>query len=281
MKKGKAPLGQNFLTDGYYKNKVLKLIDVKEGESVVEVGAGEGQITEGLLRKGAVVTAIELDPRLAASLREKFGGKVRVIVGDVLKMDFLTPPFSDSTVVSNLPYYITSPFLYKMVGVVRMEEGRLKSSWRGAYITLQKEVAEKITLKDGRAPTRLSALLNLRFLVEPLLSIPRDAFTPQPQVDSVLLRFLPREMLEHSPGDERIFDALLKRVYSRKRRKLKNTLEGFMNLRLEDVRSILGEDDWVLEKRPGELNVYDLARVSYRIWQRVKVERNIGGQRVK
>jgi len=281
MKKGKAPLGQNFLTDGYYKNKVLKLIDVKEGESVVEVGAGEGQITEGLLRKGAVVTAIELDPRLAASLREKFGGKVRVIVGDVLKMDFLTPPFSDSTVVSNLPYYITSPFLYKMVGVVRMEEGRLKSSWRGAYITLQKEVAVKITLKDGRAPTRLSALLNLRFLVEPLLSIPRDAFTPQPQVDSVLLRFLPREMLEHSPGDERIFDALLKRVYSRKRRKLKNTLEGFMNLRLEDVRSILGEDDWVLEKRPGELNVYDLARVSYRIWQRVKVERNIGGQRVK
>ncbi|MCD6383084.1 MAG: methyltransferase domain-containing protein, partial [Thermoplasmata archaeon] len=91
MKKGKAPLGQNFLTDGYYKNKVLKMIDVKEGESVVEVGAGEGQITEGLLRKGAVVTAIELDPRLAASLREKFGGKVKVIVGDVLKMDFLTP----------------------------------------------------------------------------------------------------------------------------------------------------------------------------------------------
>ncbi|MCD6110332.1 MAG: ribosomal RNA small subunit methyltransferase A [Thermoplasmata archaeon] len=266
-KKGRAPLGQNFLADSYYASRMVSLVKVREGEKVVEVGPGEGSLTRWLVKRGVRLTAIEVDPRLAATIRERFAGKVELKVADVLDMDFCEPPLAGSTVVSNLPFYITSPFLYRMIETVKIEGKVLRSCWRGAYITLQREVVEKILPREEwRCFSRLGVHLNMRFEIEPLLEIPPDAFRPRPQVSSVFVRFTPRETLLADPGDHALFDSLLRRVYARRRRKMRNTLLGFRSLSKEGLERALGELSWTLQKRPEEVSLMVLAEISKRIY---------------
>ena len=172
-----ARLGQHFLADESVLQYEAECADVR-GNSVLEIGAGDGRLTSRLLSAGAAhVTAVEFDPKLAKSLRMRFSSSARVRVheGDILGFDEKKP---FGRVVGNIPYYITSPILLKLS---RMEFGR-------AVLCIQKEVAERMMAEPGgREYGRLSVFSQLTFRTEMLALVERTAFSPAPKVDSCII----------------------------------------------------------------------------------------------
>jgi len=157
---------------------------LKRGERVLEVGAGEGALTEGLIAGGAKVIAIEKDEELFAVLEGQFPD-CELINADALKIDW--PPFDKC--VSNLPYSISKKFILKL----------LQQDFKLAVLVLQKEFAEKLAAKPGdKNYGVVSVCAQLCCEVELLDRIPKNAFKPQPKVESRLVRLTPKEKLDRS-----------------------------------------------------------------------------------
>ena len=182
----KAKLGQHFLADDSVLEFEAESAGVRSA-SVLEIGAGDGRLTAKLLAHGAGhITAVELDPKLAKLLRARFRTRVSVVEADFLQFE---PGKKFNVVAGNIPYYITSPVLFKLS---RMDFDR-------AILCLQAEVARRMAASSGSSNYgRLSVSCQLAFDVEVLAAVGRSAFSPSPKVDSciVLLRktgFLPTE----------------------------------------------------------------------------------------
>lgn len=203
----KAKLGQHFLADDSVLEFEAQSADVK-GKSVLEIGAGDGRLTAKLLAHGAGhVTAVELDPHLAKLLRTRFRTRVSVVEKDFLQFE---PGKKFNVVAGNIPYYITSPVLFKLS---RMDFDR-------AILCLQAEVAHRMAAKSGSGNYgRLSVSCQLAFEIEVLSAVGRSAFSPSPKVDSciILLRktgFLP------TMAEERAIAA----IFSHRKKSLKNAV---------------------------------------------------------
>jgi 16S rRNA (adenine1518-N6/adenine1519-N6)-dimethyltransferase len=177
-------LGQHFLTARPLAERIALVACPGPEPLVIEIGAGSGSLTEFLLARAAKVVAIEKDPALAARLSEKFSSctRLEVINADVLSVDL--GRWGPAVIVGNLPYYITSPILEKILD--------LGSRLERAVILIQKEVAERLTAAPGRRAygfltvrTRVFAEPEILFLVGP------GAFRPPPKVDSALVRLTP------------------------------------------------------------------------------------------
>ena len=156
----------------------------------IEIGPGRGALTEFLLPRAEKVIAIEVDPVLVHYLRHKFSdaiesGKLEMIEGDILQTD-LAALGTDSVIVGNLPYYITSPILEKTFS--------LGSHWARAVFLVQAEVAARITASPGsRDFGYLSVLVQAQSRAELLFPVSRAAFHPPPKVDSAVVRLTPRD----------------------------------------------------------------------------------------
>ncbi|MFQ5442447.1 MAG: 16S rRNA (adenine(1518)-N(6)/adenine(1519)-N(6))-dimethyltransferase RsmA [Thermodesulfobacteriota bacterium] len=220
--RAKKRLGQHFLKDRFVIARIIKAAGVSEGEHVVEIGPGPGYLTEGLLGAGAIVTAIELDRDMCGFLREKFSGVegFNLIQGDALKVDFFElsgqkgEPFK---VVSNPPYNITGPLLFRLLEA----RGLLK----GVVLTIQKEVAARIVSGPGSKEYGiLSVLLQVHFDVKSCFKISRSQFTPAPKVDSVVVSLTPLERPRVEVEDERFFTTVVKAAFGRRRKTLLNAL---------------------------------------------------------
>lgn len=174
-------LGQNFLVDFHAREKLVDALDVTPGERVLEIGPGLGALTEGLLAKGAHVIAVEIDRGLCVHLREHFGRNIELVEGDALEEDLGKLLFPGGKVAGNLPYYISTPL------VVRILEAAPDVS----LLLLQQEVAERMRAGPGD-PARgaLSVLVEYSATIEPVLRLRPEQFFPQPKVASqaVLLR---------------------------------------------------------------------------------------------
>jgi ribosomal RNA small subunit methyltransferase A len=168
-------LGQNFLVDESVLRFEAEAAGVR-GRGVLEIGAGDGRLTSKLLSAGAGhVTAVEIDPKLAKALRQRFRSRVKVVGQDFLKFD---ESRRFNCVVGNIPYYITSQVIMKLA---RMEFGR-------AVLCVQKEVAERMAAQPGSGEYgRLSVASQLLFSVGLLASVPAEAFSPKPKVDSCII----------------------------------------------------------------------------------------------
>ena len=210
----KAKLGQHFLADDSVLEFEAESADVR-GKSVLEIGAGDGRLTAKLLAHGAGhITAVELDPKLAKLLRTRFRSRVSVVEGDFLLFE---PGKKFNVVAGNIPYYITSPVLFKLS---RMDFDR-------AVLCVQAEVARRMAAASGSANYgRLSVSCQLAFEVEIRAEVGRAAFSPSPKVDSsiILLRrtgFLP------TAKEERAIAA----IFSHRKKSLKNAVvDGRMQL---------------------------------------------------
>lgn len=179
---------------------------------VVEIGPGQGALTNHLAPRCGRLVVIELDSALAAGLREGFDG-VEVIEDDVLKVDLAS--FRQPVIVGNLPYYITSPIFEKV----------LASPFSRAVFLVQKEVAERAAAAPGtRDFGYLSVLLQLTVRVEILFSVPPGAFSPPPKVDSAVVRFTPRP--DTPPVDESL-RRFIGHCFHLKRKTLRNNLRPF------------------------------------------------------
>jgi 16S rRNA (adenine1518-N6/adenine1519-N6)-dimethyltransferase len=200
---------------------------------VIEIGAGRGALTAPLLERAERVVAIEVDAVLIHYLRQKFReeidrGRLELIEGDVLKVDFRNGT-SNPVIAGNLPYYITSPILQRVF--------KLKGAWQRAVFLVQAEVAERIAAGAGsRDFGYLSVLVQTQARAEILFPVGRDAFRPQPKVDSAVVRLIPRDTAaELGIPDTAAFLKFAQHCFRHKRKTLRNNLGEVYGLKKIDA----------------------------------------------
>jgi 16S rRNA (adenine1518-N6/adenine1519-N6)-dimethyltransferase len=244
-------LGQHFLTTSWQE----RIVDETHiGEGVwVEIGAGHGEMTTRLARTASKLLAIELDPRLAARLRNVTAPlkNVEIVESDVLAVDFtkLTGG-AQFSVYGNLPYYITSPILHRLF--------EHADHIAAIHILIQLEVAERIVALPARRDYGYLSVVSQWFgRPELLLRVPPGAFRPPPKVDSALVSFhLPGERTRNPIGDENKFLDFVKECFAQKRKTLRNNLRARLGSRTEDL---LREAGLAANIRAEELSVSEFA----------------------
>ncbi|MHB8425590.1 MAG: 16S rRNA (adenine(1518)-N(6)/adenine(1519)-N(6))-dimethyltransferase RsmA [Gammaproteobacteria bacterium] len=245
--------GQHFLHDRNVINRILSAIAPKRDDFLIEIGPGLGALTLPLLQVCGALTAVELDrdviPRLEADAADK--GTLRVIQGDALRTDYrtLAPAGQKIRLVGNLPYNISTPLLFHLLQQADMI--------RDMHFMLQKEVVRRMAAKPGgKEYGRLTIMLAAHCRVEPLFTIGAGAFTPAPKVESAFVRLVPCVTPAFPVGDPVRFAVLVNQAFSRRRKTLKNALQGLAD---EAAIRAAGLDP---AQRPETLSAADYARLA-------------------
>ncbi|MBI3320269.1 MAG: ribosomal RNA small subunit methyltransferase A [Candidatus Omnitrophica bacterium] len=222
----KKRLGQHYLVDPRVVERLLRLCEISDEDTVVEVGAGLGALTEGLASAAKQVIAVELDPTICALLKTRLASRPNVRIAC---QDILTFPWADcpaNKVVGAIPYQITSPLLIKLC-----EQAALV---REVWLGLQHEVAQRLDARPGtKAYGRLTILVQYHFDVKRLMAIPRSAFFPQPKVDSSWVRLTARSTPTVVIHDEPLLFDLVRAAFSQRRKMLLNCLRHLSQMPLE------------------------------------------------
>jgi 16S rRNA (adenine1518-N6/adenine1519-N6)-dimethyltransferase len=224
----KKSFGQHFLHDRRYIERIVSAIAPKAEDFVVEIGPGEGALTLPLLAAAGKLTAIELDTDLIPGLqaRAATAGELHIIHADVLKVNFTALAHSHGVerlrLAGNLPYYISSPILFHCV--------EHSAAIQDMHFMLQKEVVDRMAAEPGsKVYGRLSVMLQLACRVEPLFTVPPEAFRPPPKVDSAVVRLLPLSPDErHDANPEHVY-AVVKAAFAQRRKTLGNALKQLMD----------------------------------------------------
>ena len=219
--RAKKRFGQVFLTNPHHIHSLLQSIPSRPDGTFIEIGPGPGALTAGLCAKCRRLVAIEVDPEACAELRERMKGTphIDIIQADILKTDLA--PFRDGKdplcVVGNLPYNIASLILLKLV--------RCHDFIREAYVTVQREVAERLVAPPGvKAYSFLSAAVASFASAKRLRLLPPGAFCPAPKVESAFLRLQFREDPAVAGPDIDAYLELVSRAFSRRRKKVLKVL---------------------------------------------------------
>ena len=217
----KKQLGQHFLHDAGIVDRIVRAVDPKPGDALVEIGPGQGAITFPLLRRHGALTVIEFDRDLITPLSEAAHGlgDLTIVHKDVLKVDFgKLAGEQPIRLVGNLPYNISTPILFHVLehaeAIVDM------------HFMLQKEVVERMGADPGsKTYGRLSVMLQAVCTVEPLFGVPPSAFRPPPKVDSAVVRLRPRPAGELGVGDAALFERVVREAFGQRRKTLRNALQ--------------------------------------------------------
>ncbi|HTY25815.1 MAG TPA: 16S rRNA (adenine(1518)-N(6)/adenine(1519)-N(6))-dimethyltransferase RsmA [Desulfomonilaceae bacterium] len=262
QEQGLAPkkwMGQNLLVDKSYLNGIVRAAGLHEGESVVEVGAGLGALTEALVKQGARVWALEIDSGFFRLLTEKFGqsDRVTLIHADALKFDFrsLAERIGKLRVVANLPYNISSRLIFMF-----HENREIFSS---LYVLLQKEVAERLIAPPGTKDYGvLTVLLGVSASVEILFHIPPKAFVPAPEVVSTLVHVSFPDPPPIEVANSGLLIRLVKASFAGRRKTLRNTLRNapIPGLTPEILAVAANQADIDLARRGETLSPEEFAR---------------------
>ena len=232
--------GQHFLTDGAILDAIVAAIDPRPGEALVEIGPGLGAMTDPLVARAGRLTVIELDRDLAARLRTR--PELEVIESDVLQVDFgaLAAARGQALrVVGNLPYNISTPILFHLLGAVDHVVDQ--------HFMLQKEVVDRMAAAPGSKDYgRLSVMLQWRYDIESVLDVPPESFDPPPRVDSAIVRMQP--LPSTAAVDADLLEELVRVAFSQRRKLLRNTLGRWL-----EQRGHAGEFD--LQRRAEEVPV--------------------------
>lgn len=216
-------LGQNFLHDQNLARWIVAQAEVTRGDYVVEIGPGLGALTEVVLGAGARVLAIEKDARLANFLREKFQDRpLEVLHADALKFDVRTLYRHPRVkLIGNLPYYVSSQLLLRYVNY--------PSPISLSVLMLQRELARRFSaLPSTPDYGALTLQIQLHHRVQYLRTVPASVFIPRPEVDSALIHISPRDPNELPPVDFRLFNELVRRGFSQRRKQLGKLLIDFI-----------------------------------------------------
>ena len=249
--------GQNFLADDEAVAAIAAAVRLSPGETVVELGAGLGHLTRALLDTGAQVVAVERDRDLIEPLSSVGGERLRVVAANAADVRFAalagTRPVA---VVGNLPYQLTSPILFQVLGQ--------HADLSRAVFTVQKEVAERVAAAEGtRASGLLTILLGLWFDTELLFTLGPGSFHPPPAVDSAVLRLVARSTPRAEVGDEAHFRRVVKAAFAQRRKTLQNSLQSDRSLgTAASVRAALASARIDPTRRAETLGVSDFGRLS-------------------
>ncbi len=219
----RAAFGQHFLIDKNIVRKIVRLAQLQPGETVLEIGPGRGILTEALLEASGLVVAIELDAALCAHLRETIGARpnFQLIEGDALVFDYAQVP-SPFLVVANLPYYVSTPLLFRLLEQRRRID-RL-------VLMLQEEVAVRLAAAPGgKEYGALSIAAQLWCDVRVSFKVPASCFRPKPKVGSAVVALTPLAQPKVAVRDEKMFFKVVRGGFAHRRKALLNSLrdEGF------------------------------------------------------
>lgn len=223
-------LGQNFIINPGVCPRIAEEGGAKEGVGVLEVGAGIGVLTAELAKRASKVVCVELDTRLLPVLDETLGefDNVKIINGDILKVDLhriLEDEFGNMPVVvcANLPYYITSPV------IMRLLESRLRID--SVTVMVQKEAAVRLCADVGsRDSGAVTVAVNYYAEAQKLFDVSRGSFMPSPNVDSAVIRL---DILKNPPievSDEKFFFSMVKAAFSQRRKTASNGISAGMGI---------------------------------------------------
>ena len=218
----KKSLGQHFLTDRSYIDKIVMAVNPQPGDRLVEIGPGQGAITFPLLRKHGELTAIEFDRDLITPLMEAAEGigRLTIIHKNVLDVDFgKLAGDTQIRLVGNLPYNLSSPILFHAI--------EHAASIHDMVFMLQKEVVDRMAAEPGsKVYGRLSVMLQAYCRVDSLFVVPPGAFRPPPKVDSAVARLVPRDAAAIGIADPRRFEEVVRAAFGQRRKTLRNALGG-------------------------------------------------------
>ncbi len=246
--------GQHFLADSAIIDGIVRAIDPKPGQAMVEIGPGLAALTQPLVERLGRLHVIELDRDLAARLCKR--PQLSVVEADVLNVDFTQLAREMGApkvrVVGNLPYNISTPILFHLLGHV--------ASVQDQHFMLQKEVVDRMVARPATSDYgRLSVMLQWRYDMENVLFVPPTAFDPPPRVDSAVVRMVPRE--NPAAVDEKLLSEIVQVAFSQRRKIMRNTLGKWL-----EQRGFAGEFD--VQRRAEEVPVDEYLQLTLSLGER-------------
>lgn len=248
--KHKKKYGQNFLNDqNTVLERIMEVSQVSSDDEVLEIGPGEGALTELLLQRAKKVNCVEIDTDLEKILRKKFDSnpKFDLHMGDILEADLRGIIGVNTKVVANIPYYITSPIINKLI-----EHRDLIDE---VYLMVQKEVGERVCATSGKERSVLTLAVEYFGEAEYLFTIPKEFFTPVPKIDSgfIGIKFYKDRRFE-SIIDENLFFKYVKGAFSNKRKNIVNNL-ATLGISKDKIQGVLTELGISFNERAENLSI--------------------------
>tara|TARA_B100000035_G_scaffold62460_1_gene50542 strand:- start:44 stop:814 length:771 start_codon:yes stop_codon:yes gene_type:complete len=237
--KPKKNLGQNFLKNKYTINKIIEILDLKDNECIIEVGPGQGALTEFLVRKTKNYIGVEKDKNLCDLLKEKFIN-INIINEDILKFDFNNLFNKKIRIIGNIPYNISTKLLLKCI------ENRNKI--KRIDFMMQKEFVDRMISEHGnKSYGRLSVLIQLFFDVEKYVDISPKDFYPEPKIYSSFVSLKPTNNIIIKKNEINEFLDFVKKIFNTRRKKIKNCVNVNPNSLYNNI-----------EKRAEELSILEM-----------------------
>ena len=227
----KKKYGQNFLNDKNILNKIANVANTNPNDLIIEIGPGAGALTKELIKKSQVL-AYEIDNDLEEILRNKFkNNNFELIIDDFLKhdvkKDLESKKYEDLYIIANLPYYITTPIINKIIDD--------KLNVKKMVLMVQKEVGERFTASVGtKEYSSITVFLNYYFEVKKEFVVSKNSFYPRPNVDSIIVSFTRKEKEKRIKNEEQFFK-LIRDSFVQKRKTLKNNLKDYDFSKVEQI----------------------------------------------
>ena len=240
----KKKYGQNFISDKNLINKISLLIDAKEDDLIIEIGPGAGALTSELTGLNSYYLAYEIDTELDQYLSKYTSTKFKIIYDDFLKRDIKTDikdiPYNRLFVVGNLPYYITTPIMLKLI-----DEDI--ESYKNVFM-VQKEFGDRLTATPGnREYGSITVLMDYYYDIKKEFIVPKEMFNPKPKVDSCIISFNAKEKEDINRD---LYKQLVRTSFQFKRKNLRNNLKGYD---LDLISSVLSKHGYDLNNRAEDM----------------------------
>jgi 16S rRNA (adenine1518-N6/adenine1519-N6)-dimethyltransferase len=272
-------LGQNFLIDGNIVDNIIKGADISESDLVIEIGPGIGVLTAAAAQNAGKVIGVEIDRKLIPILEETLAeyGNVTILNQDILKTDLNDiidsafegnqEAFSRVKIIGNLPYYITTPIIMKVLE----NQGTNQPLIDSITIMLQKEVADRIKAVPGsKTYGALSVAVQYYATVEMIAHVPKEVFTPRPKVDSCVIRLFLRKEPPVDLLSREAFFAVVKAGFGQRRKTLLNALTGVYSYTKEEAAAALEQAGIEPQRRAETLDQKEFALLSNAVFQGMK-----------
>lgn len=258
--------GQNFLIDDNVLEQIVEVANVSENDLIIEIGPGLGNLTEYMIKKAAHLLLVEIDSNMINVLSDRFKEYTNytIISDDILKVNIADKieeikntksiKFDKIKVVANLPYYITTPIIFKL-----LEEN---NNIYDITIMVQKEVAERMVAKPkSKDYGVLTLMVDYLSTANIEIIVPNDSFIPAPNVTSAVIQL--KKENKYSVNDEKLFFELVRAAFSQRRKKMVNSLESsrFNNMDKASIESIFNSLNIGLNTRAEELDIEDYIKI--------------------
>ena len=256
-------LGQNFLINEDIVNGIIKAADVKKDDLIIEIGPGLGTLTKELLQNAGKVICIELDKRMIDILKNRFNDSLCIINNDILKVNLKeliqkekTDNISKVKVVANLPYYITTPIIMKL-----LED---KLDIYSITVMVQKEVAQRmIAINEKEDRGAITYAINYYTNPSIVLDVPRESFIPAPEVNSSVIKLDILQKPKVNVKNEELFFKIIKLSFMQKRKTLLNSLTNAKLLKNKnEVEVMLQSLNIDTKIRPEKLTLEEFAKIA-------------------